>query len=99
LLVPNRKHITSPLWAQQINGICWFVTMVYTNITITILDIIHCPVVHLKHDVSETLCLRHQVVPTQLGPPKIETSSFYWAHLRRFHMQTDTESSLQNVVF
>jgi hypothetical protein len=29
LSVPRRKHITSPLWAQQVNAICRFVTMVY----------------------------------------------------------------------
>jgi hypothetical protein len=29
LSVPHRKHITSPLRAQQVNVICRFVTMVY----------------------------------------------------------------------
>jgi hypothetical protein len=29
LSVPHRKHITSPLLAQQVNAICRFVTMVY----------------------------------------------------------------------
>jgi hypothetical protein len=42
------------------------------NKTITILDIIHCSVFYLKHDVSETgFC------PTIL----------YWAHLSGFHMK------------
>jgi hypothetical protein len=40
LSVPHRKHITSPLRAQQVNAIYRFVTMAI-NITITILDIIH----------------------------------------------------------
>jgi hypothetical protein len=41
----------------------------YINITITILDIIHCPVFHLKRIVSETeFCLRLQVEPIPLGP-------------------------------
>jgi hypothetical protein len=29
LSVPHRKHIMSPLRAQQVNAICRFVTMVY----------------------------------------------------------------------
>jgi hypothetical protein len=38
----------------------------YINVTITILDIIHCPVFYLKQDVSETeFCLCLQVEPTQ----------------------------------
>jgi hypothetical protein len=38
------------------------------RITIAILDIIHRPVFHLKHNVSETgFCLRIQVEHTQLG--------------------------------
>jgi hypothetical protein len=43
LSVHHRKHITSPLRAQQVNVIYRFVTTVF-NITITILDIIHRPV-------------------------------------------------------
>jgi hypothetical protein len=31
--------------------------------------------------------------------PETETNSFYWAHLSMFHLKTETESSLQNVVF
>jgi hypothetical protein len=46
LSVPHRKHIAPPLRAQQVNGICRFVTMVI-NITITILDIIYHPVFYL----------------------------------------------------
>jgi hypothetical protein len=39
-----------------------------TDITITILYIIHRPVLYLKQDVSETrFCLRLQAEPTQLG--------------------------------
>jgi hypothetical protein len=63
----------------------------YITITITILDIVHRPVFYLKQDVSETgFCLRIQV--------ETETSSFYWANLSRFHLKTETESSLRNVV-
>jgi hypothetical protein len=41
----------------------------YINITITILDIFHHRVFHIKHNVSETgFCLRLQVEATQLGP-------------------------------
>jgi hypothetical protein len=28
-----------------------------------------------------------------------EVNSFYWAQLSMFHLQTETESNLQNVVF
>jgi hypothetical protein len=60
-------------------------------------------------------CLRLQVETTQLGPidrasvytpswcwhrcPEIGTSSIDWAQLSRFHLKTETESSLRNVVF
>jgi E3 ubiquitin-protein ligase DOA10 len=36
--------------------------------------------------------LKHDVSET-------ETSSLYWAHLSRHHLNTEIESSLQNVVF
>jgi hypothetical protein len=54
--------------------------MAYSNLSllliITIVDIIHHPVFHLKHDVSETwFCLRLQVEPTKLGP--IEKACLY----------------------
>jgi hypothetical protein len=40
----------------------------YINITITILDIIHRPVFHLKHNVlNNEFCLRLQVEPTKSG--------------------------------
>jgi hypothetical protein len=40
----------------------------YINIPITILDIIHCPLFCLKHDILETgLCFRLQVESTQFG--------------------------------
>jgi hypothetical protein len=57
LSVPHRKHITSPLRAQQVNAIYRFVT--YINITIIILDIIHRPAFYLKHDVS-CRCLKQK---------------------------------------
>jgi hypothetical protein len=39
------------------------------NITITDLDIIHCPALYLKHYFLETrFCLSLQVEPTQMGP-------------------------------
>jgi hypothetical protein len=50
----------------------------YINITFTILDIIHRPVLYLKHNVSETgFYLRLQVEPTQLGP--MDTISLLFA--------------------
>jgi hypothetical protein len=45
MFVPRRKHITSPLLAQQVNAIYRLVTMV----TITILDIIRRPAFNIKH--------------------------------------------------
>jgi hypothetical protein len=43
----------SPLRNQQVNAIYRFVTMVCSiNITITIVDLIHRPVLYLKHIVS-----------------------------------------------
>jgi hypothetical protein len=65
---------------------------VVNNITITILYIIRRPVFYLIHDVSETgFFLGLQVEHVQMG-------SFYWAHLCRFHLKTETESSLLNAV-
>jgi hypothetical protein len=41
----------------------------YINIIIMIMNITHCSVFYLKHNVSETgFCLLLQVEPTQLGP-------------------------------
>jgi hypothetical protein len=58
------------------------------NITITILDIIHRPVFYLKHDVSNPA-----------SGPETETNSIYWAEQSRFHLKTETESSLRNIMF
>jgi hypothetical protein len=59
----------SLLRAQQVNAIYRFVTTVYIDVTITILDIIHRPVFYLKLDVSEAeFCLCLQVEPTHMGP-------------------------------
>jgi hypothetical protein len=64
------------------------------NITITILDTDHRPVLYLKHDVSETgFCLRRRF------SPETENSSLHWAHLSRFRLKTETESSPLNVMF
>jgi hypothetical protein len=79
--------------------------------TITILDIIHRPVFYLKHNVSEDgFCSRFQVEATQLGTidrpslclrflQKTETSFDGWAKLSRFHLKTETVSSLRNLLF
>jgi hypothetical protein len=76
--VPHRKHITSPLRAQQVNAIYMFMT-IYINVTITILDIIHRPGFHFKHRVMEIgFCLRLQVKPTELAPVDRAT-----VHLRK----------------
>jgi hypothetical protein len=59
LSVPHRKHVTSPLRAQQVNAIYRFVTM-YINITITLLDIIHRPVFYLIQLNSIGLSVPHR---------------------------------------
>jgi hypothetical protein len=65
--------------------------MIDILVTITIQDIIHCPVFYLKHDVSETdFCLHIQVEPTQLVP--VDRASLS-------HLKMQTESSLRIVVF
>jgi hypothetical protein len=67
LSISYRKHITSPLLAQQVNAIYRFWRW-YINIIITILDIIHRPVFYLKHNVWETgFCPCLQVEPNQTG--------------------------------
>jgi hypothetical protein len=68
MFVPQRKHITFPLRAWQINAI-YRIWLRYINITVTILDIIHRPVFYLKHSVSEIgFWLRFQVEPSYFGP-------------------------------
>jgi hypothetical protein len=57
LCVPHGISIKSPLWAQQVHAINRIVTMVYINITITILHIIHFPVFYLKHNSTIYVCL------------------------------------------
>jgi hypothetical protein len=86
--VLHRKHITSPLRAQQVNTIYRCLWRWYININITILYIIQRPVFYLKLIVSEPVfCLRLQVQPTQLSPIDIVSLS------------PETDSSLRNVVF
>jgi hypothetical protein len=52
----------------------------YSNITLTILDIIHRPVFYLKYDVSETgVCPRLQVEPTQSSRNQTETNAILTA--------------------
>jgi hypothetical protein len=67
---------------------------VVLNVTVTILDIIHRPVVYLKYDVSEIeFCPRLKVEPSQLC--QIDRSSL----CVRFHLKKGTEFSLRNAVF
>jgi hypothetical protein len=84
----------------------------YINVTIAVLDNIHCSVFCLKHDVSETACYpRFQVEPIDIGPTyganlrlrtpatEKEISSNYWVQLSRFHLKTETYFGLLNVMF
>jgi hypothetical protein len=51
--------------------------VLYLNMTITILDIIHHHVCYLKNGVSVTgFCLCLQVEPTEIGPTEIVTRNF-----------------------
>jgi hypothetical protein len=52
MFVPHRKHITSPLRAQQVNAIYSFLRT-YINITIAIAVITHRTVLYVKQR-SET---------------------------------------------
>jgi hypothetical protein len=92
---------------------CWSALGLCFSEAITIQDINRPPLVYLKQDVSKTgLCLRLQLVYTQLGPidaarpylrtvsgPEAKISYVDWNHLNRFHLKTETESSLRNAVF
>jgi hypothetical protein len=73
------------------------------NITITILEIILCPVFYLKHAAAETdFYFRLQMVPTEFGLTEyiqLFSSYIYRAQLSTFHLKTNTNSSLRNVVF
>jgi hypothetical protein len=63
------------------------------------LDIIYCPVLYLKHYVSETgFYLRLQVELIQIGPTERATLSPE-TKLSRIYLKTETESSLRNAVF
>jgi hypothetical protein len=66
-----------------------------------IFDIKRRPVLCLKHDVAEAgFCFHFQLELTQISlSPETESSYFYLAHLRRFHIKAETESSLRKVVF
>jgi hypothetical protein len=48
------------------------------NITITILDIVHCPVFYSKHNVSETgLCLRNVIFLKDRTMENVQNCDFF----------------------
>jgi hypothetical protein len=61
----------------------------YTNITFTILDIIHCPV----------LCCLYIPCRCCCWCPEAEIRFFYCAQLSRFHLKTETEPSPETSCF
>jgi hypothetical protein len=67
-----REQITSPL----------------DRITITIIDIIHRPILYLKNTTFRR--------PDSVFGLETQTSSFNWAHLTRFRLQSETESSIRS---
>jgi hypothetical protein len=73
----------------------------YINKTITILDIIHLFISF------KTRCFGDYILSSSVGgiysdgpnrSTDTETSSFYWSHLNKYCLKTETESSLRNVV-
>jgi hypothetical protein len=82
-------------------------TDVIINITTAVLYIIRRPVLYLKHTVSkpilspsfEDFILSPSSAGTYSGGPVTETRSICWAQLSKFHLKTETESSLRNVLF
>jgi hypothetical protein len=80
---------------------------IFTNVKVGIT--IALALFYLKQDVSETrLCLRLQKKRMQVSPvdrdtlspdSETETSLFHWIHLSRFHLKSETESSVRNVEF
>jgi hypothetical protein len=72
---PQRKHITPPPWAQQVNA-SYSLWRWYINITTSILDIIRRHVFYLKHEVLGTkFCLCLQVGPTENPSLSSDTSN------------------------
>jgi hypothetical protein len=69
-------------------------------IKITIMDIIHRPVLYLKYYILETrFCLRLHVERTHLGSIDRSSLSPNRTQLSRFHLKTETESSVWKAVF
>jgi hypothetical protein len=75
------------------------------NITVTILDITHCPGFHLEYNVSGIeLCPSLQVKHTRVGPIgrdklHLRSSSIDSTKVSRFHLKMEIKSSPSNVVF
>jgi hypothetical protein len=66
----------------------------YIALTINILHIIHPRAFILKHNVTETkFCLRPWMLPTQLSPIDRTTPCLRFGD-SRYHLKTETESSL-----
>jgi hypothetical protein len=64
-------------------------------ITITIVDIIYCPVFYLKHVSEAGFCLRLQVEPKKLGPIEdleSETSVVFSTKVRTTYNVQDCDS-------
>jgi hypothetical protein len=81
------KYFTAVRHPLRIKKRKWEIILSNTyKVTVIILDIIHRPAFYLKHTVSEN------------GPETV-TSSVYWTQLSRFHLKTETESSLRKVAF
>jgi hypothetical protein len=59
-----------------------------------IVVLIHCYMPNRMHSPNITITILGIICR-----PETETSSFCWVHLNTFHLKTETESSLRNVVF
>jgi hypothetical protein len=105
MFAPHRKHITSPPRAQQVNAICRF-WRCYINITITVLDIIQCPVfclntTALRPDLSLSSGTKDRDWYCRLGqtvqiPHRDETESSLWGAM--FSIQVMTVDNPENCV-
>jgi hypothetical protein len=62
------------------------------DITITILDNIHCSVFYLKREVSRMDLFRS-------SGQQPETTSFYWDHLSMFHMKPEADPASETLCF
>jgi hypothetical protein len=75
------KLLTTSIWIRSKNLWWWYIN--------TIINF-------FGHYPLSCVLFKNNILETGLGP-EIGTSSINWAHLRRFYLRMETESSLRNV--